>query len=145
MANANPFETDDGTEGVGIARTTSAGVHPYSSPAASSAAVHAQQGSPPGLGEAAPEVAAGGDEVRPEDVPREQPPPKPPSSPFISARDVADFITRCLSRSPATLRLSGLLFYEDPGSDALSTLEAMVEEIVIRAAPSEADTEFATG
>ncbi|KAH9934026.1 uncharacterized protein BXZ73DRAFT_100865 [Epithele typhae] len=52
-----------------ISRTTSAGVHPYSSAAASSAAVQGTHGA---------RAATNEGEIRPEDVPQQQPPPKPP-------------------------------------------------------------------
>ncbi len=66
----------------GFADTTPAGVHPYAS---SSAAVNtplpaSASGSRVGLSTAAAGTAgaASAEEVRPEDVPREQPAPKPP-------------------------------------------------------------------
>ncbi|KAI0739355.1 hypothetical protein C8Q80DRAFT_1123812 [Daedaleopsis nitida] len=72
-------EDDAGrVSGQPIARTTSAGVHPYAS---SSAAVNTPL-PPSDTGHGALAGGAAGaaadDEIRPEDVPREQPPPKPP-------------------------------------------------------------------
>ena len=75
----HPYFSDADDEGAPIVRTTSAGVHPYSSPAASSAAVHEPQAPTTAAQDTtAAAVATGGGEVRPEDVPREQAAPKPP-------------------------------------------------------------------
>ena len=78
------YDVEDvaGVYGQPIARTTSAGVHPYAS---SSAAVNqplppSQPSSQSGHGLIAGGAAgaAAGEEIRTEDVPREQPAPKPP-------------------------------------------------------------------
>ena len=71
-------DSEDGTQGAPIARTTSAGVHPYSSPAASSAAVHDPPAASADDENAQPAAdAAPAPAVRPEDVPREVAPKVP--------------------------------------------------------------------
>ncbi|TBU46075.1 hypothetical protein BD309DRAFT_663805 [Dichomitus squalens] len=73
------------------ARTTPAGVHPYSSPAASSAAVNTS----------APATGAAGEKIRSEDVPREVrelPPPKKPKKPLWKRRwfIISQIVAACL-------------------------------------------------